>query len=121
MAISILALVALGCGGGGAPTAAPSAGASPTPAAVACNASGSGTAATIADFAFNPDPITVAVGERITWTNNDNTAHTVSFEGGPDCGNLGGGASQTVQFNVAGSFPYLCKLHGNMTGTVTVN
>lgn len=116
MAVAILALAALGgCGGGGgAPTAAPS-------AAITCNASGSGTAATIADNTFSPSPATVSAGGLITWTNSDGTSHTVSFDSGPDCLTIPAGASQTVLFSVAGTYPYHCNIHRSMTGSVTVS
>src|ERR1043166_1164800 len=30
----------------------------------------------IAGFAFNPDDVTINVGDTVTWTNNDSAAHT---------------------------------------------
>lgn len=117
MAIAILALAALGgCGGGGgAPTAVPTG-----VAAIECNVGGVGSAAAIADFTFSPNPAAVAAGGTITWTNGDSAGHTVTFDSGPDCLTIGGGASQTIKFNVAGSYPYHCNIHRTMTGTVNV-
>ena len=116
MTVAILALAALGgCGGGGAPTVAPGT------AAITCNASGSGTAASIADFTFSPNPAAVAAGGLITWTNNDTTPHTISFDSGPDCLTIPAGASQTVLFSVAGTYPYHCNIHSTMKGSVTVS
>jgi plastocyanin len=120
MAVAILALAALGgCGGGGAgnPTAAPTSGT----AAITCNASGTGVAATIANLTFSPNPVTVAAGGMVTWTNNDSPSHTVSFDNGPDCGTLAPGTSQTVLFSVAGTYAYHCNIHRTMTGSVTVS
>jgi plastocyanin len=119
-AILALALVG-GCGGGN--TATPTAaGPTATPAAqtILCNSSGSGTAVTIADFAFTPASANVAVNSFVTWTNNDSPTHTVTFDNGPDCGTLASGATQTVQFTVAGSYPYHCRIHSSMHGTVVV-
>jgi plastocyanin len=140
--VTFLAVIALAACGGGSPTVAPTsvatgtpagatgtpagatatlAGASATAAAIVCAASGSGTAATIADFAFAPNPVTVSSGGFATWTNNDSTTHTVTFDSGPDCGNVaGGGGSVTVAFNVAGTYPYHCSIHTSMKGSVTV-
>jgi plastocyanin len=131
---AIFALVLVtGCGGGGAPaptTPGPSApgptAAGPTPteaaAAIVCNASGEGGAVDISNFAFNPSSVTVATGGSVIFTNNDGTAHTVTFDSGPDCGNIaGGGAQQTVQFTVAGSYAYHCRIHPSMKGTVVAN
>ncbi len=114
---AVLALAVFGgCGGGGgtAPT--------PTPAAqaIACNATGTGTPVAIANFAFNPASVTVAVGGLVTWTNSDSAAHTVTFDSGPNCGTLGSGATQTAQFTVAGTYPYHCQIHSSMKGTVVV-
>ncbi|MBI3811633.1 MAG: hypothetical protein HY283_05455 [Nitrospirae bacterium] len=30
--------------------------------------------------AFDPDPVTVGIGEKVTWANNDSTEHTVTSE-----------------------------------------
>lgn len=114
---AILALGALGgCSGGAAPTAAPS----DAMAAVECGAAGTGTGVDIADFAYLPSPASVAVGGMATWTNRDGVTHTVSFDGGPDCGNVAVGASETVLFSVAGTYPYHCNIHSQMRGTITV-
>ena len=114
-AILALALVT-GCGGGGA--------ASPTPAvaaSVSCNASGSGTAVSIADLSFNPGSANVSVGGFVTWTNNDATTHTVTFDNGPDCGSVtSSGGTQTAQFTAAGTYTYHCKIHPSMKGTIVV-
>jgi plastocyanin len=84
-------------------------------------ASGSGTAATIADFAFSPQPITVKVGGAVTWTNKDGTTHTVTSDDGsfksPD---LAQGATFTANFKTAGTFAYICSIHTFMKGSVVV-
>ena len=115
---AILGLALLGgCGGGGgAPT--------PTPAAqpIACDATGTGTPVSIVDFSFNPASVTVSVGGFVTWTNNDGTSHTVTFDSGPNCGTVSsGGGTQTVQFTVPGTYPYHCSIHTSMKGTIVVS
>jgi plastocyanin len=129
-AILTLALAAA-CGGGtaatgtpGAASATPPAAASATPpaaAAVVCDATGDGEFVSIADFSFNPSSTTVAADGFVTWRNNDGTSHTVTFDAGPNCGNLSGEESVTVQFTAAGSYPYHCNIHPDMTGTVEVS
>jgi plastocyanin len=130
-AVLALALFS-GCGGGAGPTATPATGgptatpatggptATPAVQAVACNATGAGTPVAIAGNAFGPASVTVAVGGLVTWTNSDSISHTVTFDSGPNCGTLGGGATQTVQFTVAGTYPYHCQIHPSMKGTVVV-
>ena len=131
---ALLAFAALGCGGGGgqptgAPTAGPTGGAptgAPTTApngggeAVQCDAGTPGSPVAIADFAFSPSSLTVAVNSTVTWTNADSAPHTVTFDDGPDCKTLAGGASENVLFTVAGTYPYHCNIHSSMKGTVVV-
>jgi plastocyanin len=74
---------------------------------------------TIEGFAFTPATVTVNVGDSVTWTNNDGTAHTATGSGF-DTGNIAGGASNSVTFQSAGSFDYACSIHPQMTGTVVV-
>jgi plastocyanin len=76
-------------------------------------------AVTIQSFTFSPASITVGVGGTVTWTNQDGVAHTAtgtSF----NTGNLNRGQSGSATFNQAGTFPYHCSIHPNMTGTVSV-
>ena len=75
----------------------------------------------IEDFAFNPSPITVKKGTKVTWTNKDSVEHTVTgTSGGPDSELFGKGASYSYTFNEVGAFSYFCKPHPHMTGTVVV-
>ncbi len=71
--------------------------------------------------AYNPSSITVTQNTTITWINKDNMAHTVtSTSGAFDSGSISPGATYTRTFATAGTFPYLCSFHSNMTGTVIV-
>ena len=80
-----------------------------------------GTAAvTIADFAYDPATANVTVGSTVTWTNDDNVPHTVTFDGGADSGSMGTGATFQQTFNEAGTFAYGCTIHPSMSGTVSV-
>jgi plastocyanin len=74
---------------------------------------------TIAGFAFAPAAVTVPVGSTVTWTNNDSAPHDVT--GGPlHSPTLNRGQSWSYTFAAAGSYSYICSIHPNMTGTVTV-
>ena len=80
------------------------------------------TAPVIEGFAFDPQEISITVGDEVTWTNNDGTAHTVSADDDSfDSGNLDSGATFSQTFDEAGEFAYHCNIHSSMTGTVTVN
>jgi amicyanin len=75
----------------------------------------------IVDFAFTPAVVTVAVGDTVTWTNQDAVAHTAtSTTGAFDSGLLDQGESYSLTFTAAGTYPYLCTPHPGMTGTVVV-
>jgi plastocyanin len=75
----------------------------------------------IAGFAFQPGTVTVRVGDSVTWTNNDQVAHTADADNGSwGTGNIAAGASATLTFNSAGTYPYHCEIHPQMTGRVVV-
>jgi plastocyanin len=87
-------------------------------------------ASTLTDTAYQPNPVNVKVGDTVSWTNNDNTIHTV-IEGNPATGGevqggfasdiLGPGVTFEHTFNQTGTFEYYCNLHPNMVGTVIVS
>ena len=76
----------------------------------------------IVDFSFSPTPVTIKVGEAVTWTNNGPSIHTTTSNtlGIWDSGDLA--TSDTFQhtFNQAGTFLYHCTRHPFMQGTVVV-
>ena len=83
--------------------------------------SASGTSVAIADFAFDPGDLTVSVGDTITWTNDDDTDHTVTSDDDAfDSGNVGGDDTFEQTFDEAGEFAYHCSIHSQMSGTITV-
>src|SRR5438105_685658 len=85
-------------------------------------ATASGSASVnISNFQFSPATITVKKGTKITWTNNDNTNHTVTAtDGSFNSGNLTNGNTFSQVFNKTGTFAYKCTLHNMMMGTVVV-
>lgn len=124
-----LALLAAACSGGGGTSAAPSEApaasvAAPSAAAVGCSPStDAGTVTvTIAGRSYSPGTVTAAVGDVITWTNNDSVPHTATLDEG-DCstGSLGGGDSGGLTFSEAGTYPYHCRIHPDMTGTIEIS
>lgn len=80
-------------------------------------------AVTISNFSFSPATLTVKKGTTVTWTNQDSVAHTVTEtdgKTGPDSASLGKGQTYSFTYTTAGTFTYHCKIHPDMTGTVTV-
>jgi nitrite reductase (NO-forming) len=80
--------------------------------------------------AFDPNTVTVKVGDTVTWTNGDATMHTVTSgtsdgtagtpDGTFDSGFLAEGATWSYTFTEAGEFPYYCLPHPWMIGKVIV-
>lgn len=97
---------ASGTGGGAAPS---DAGGAPSDVDVA-----------VLDRSFSPASIEVSAGSSVTWTNRSDREHTVTFRSGGGSGEFGGGGTFTHTFDAPGTFDYLCAIHPEMTGTVTV-
>lgn len=77
--------------------------------------------ATIENFAFAPAILKVKKGTTVTWTNKDSVGHTVTGEnGGWGSALLAKGQSYSHTFSEVGSFPYYCRPHPWMKGTVEV-
>jgi|ERR1051326_9095696 plastocyanin len=114
-----VALLAVGCSGSYSPTTpAPSA---PAPSGPATNVSIPRGAALLTLTAFDPNPVNVAVGASVRWTNTDSVAHTTTSDGNAwNSGTLAGGAQFDVTFQNAGTFPYHCAIHPGMVGTIVV-
>ncbi|MEU7061533.1 plastocyanin/azurin family copper-binding protein [Streptomyces sp. NPDC046197] len=97
------------------PTGSPSTGAATAPVA--------GNAVAIKNFAFAPTTLKVKVGTKVTWTNQDTDAHTVtsSGQGGPlRSAALATHATYSYTFTKPGTYAYLCTVHPFMTATVEV-
>jgi plastocyanin len=78
----------------------------------------------IKGFAFGPTTITVKVGTKVTWTNQDSVVHTVTADSlssdAPDSATFEQGKSFSFTFTKAGTYNYHCATHPYMKGTVIV-
>ena len=75
----------------------------------------------IANFVFEPAQITVAVGQSVTWTNNDGAPHGLKFNDGAQGMELMlPGQTFTRSYAKAGTYDYACAVHPYMTGRVIV-
>ena len=82
-----------------------------------------GDAVVIKGFAFAPAALVVKIGTKVTWTNEDADAHTVTSQtvGGPlQSPALATGQAYSYTFTKAGTYAYLCTIHPFMVATVTV-
>ena len=119
------ALAVAACGGGS--TAAPSQAAQSAAASAAQSSGGASGGAggsqsvEIKNFAFNPATLSVKAGDKVTWTNADSAAHTVTFDdGSADSKNMANNATFEHTFSSAGTFAYHCAIHSQMKGSITV-
>lgn len=134
-------LVLAACSGGGA-TAAPSSAPSAAPSVEASAPAASEPAATepptggacapsteagdvevsIEGFQFSPASIEASTGQTITFTNGDSAPHSATLDD-DSCAtpNLGGGESGGLTFTAAGTYPFHCRVHPDMRGTITVS
>jgi plastocyanin len=95
------------------------------------------TAVTIKGFMFQPNPLHVAAGTRVVWTNEDEILHTVTsgmrtydeqhlqkdvVPGPPgfDFQLDGKGKTAMFTFTQAGTFSYLCTRHPGMDAQIVV-
>jgi plastocyanin len=76
----------------------------------------------IAGFQFGPGTLKVTAGQKVTWTNADDTPHQVTLVGadGRRSDVMLKGQSATMQFDAAGNIAYICGLHPTMKGTLEV-
>jgi plastocyanin len=72
---------------------------------------------------FNPDTLTVKVGDTVTWSNSSKTAEGVTSETANlfDSGPLNTGAVYTYTFTQAGTFTYHSTDTSTLTGKVIVS
>ncbi|MGH2819079.1 MAG: cupredoxin domain-containing protein [Actinomycetota bacterium] len=74
----------------------------------------------IGDDFFRPRDLTVSVGTTVQWTNNGDSAHTVTSLDGAFDKTLNPGQSYKFTFKKAGRYQYQCNFHSGMTGAVNV-
>ncbi|MFE9438539.1 cupredoxin family copper-binding protein [Streptomyces sp. NPDC006602] len=116
-ACTLLGLVNCSKGGNGTAPATTSA----PPAAT--SASAAAARIVIENFTFNPANLQVRPGTKIMVVNRDSAAHTVTATGDKtfDTGSIASGATATFTApSTSGSYSYICTIHPNMEGTLTV-
>jgi len=123
--LACLALVAAGCGssdddnGGGGGSSQP---AETTDDSGGGAAGGGGNAVAMKNIQFDPKETTVKVGEKVTWTNEDDVDHNVVAREGADFSSDTFGKGKTFSYTPtkAGKIEYTCTLHPGMDGELTV-
>jgi plastocyanin len=75
----------------------------------------------IQHYLFLVDAARIKVGQDVSWSNDDDAVHTVTFaDGSFDSGRIGLGATVTRSFDRPGTFEYACTIHPTMKGRVVV-
>ena len=76
----------------------------------------------ISNMAFNPNSVTVVVGDTVEWTNQMGVDHTVNPDNNefPASGHIGPGKTFSHAFDASGTIAYHCEIHPFMKGTVIV-
>lgn len=117
---AVVALAAAGCGG--SDSSSTSSGSSSSASTAAASSSGGAVAVKLANIAFDPKAVTVKVGQKVTWTNDDSTDHNVTADSGADfkSDNFGKGGTFSFTPTKAGTIKYECTIHPGMTATITV-
>lgn len=76
---------------------------------------------TISNFNFSPSPLTIKVGDKVTWDNQDSVGHTATSDNNSfDTGTISPGQSGSFTFTKAGTYAYHCSVHPSMKGTIIV-
>ncbi len=75
----------------------------------------------IKNYSYSPESITVKVGDKVTWINQDSVGHSATADDNSfDTGVLSTGQSMNVTFSKAGTFSYHCSVHPSMKATIIV-
>ena len=75
----------------------------------------------IKNFMFTPATVTAPAGDTVTWRNDDEEPHTVTSDSGLfRSGGLDTGQTFSFKFDKPGTYHYVCSIHPQMQGTITV-
>ena len=75
----------------------------------------------IVEFAYDPDPVRIEEGGKVTWVNRDSAPHTATAEDGSfDTGTITTDKLKSESFKQPGTYTYFCQVHPDMHGTIEV-
>jgi plastocyanin len=76
---------------------------------------------TISGLKFDPPALEIQAGDAVEWKNSDFVAHTATADDGAfDTGKMTEGQTKRVALANKGTFPYSCRFHAAMHGTIIV-
>jgi len=73
---------------------------------------------------FTPASVSVSVGQRVVWRNDDTSPHNVTYVSGPrfkSSRTLHTGATFSLKVTSPGTIHYVCTLHPWMKATIVVS
>ena len=124
--LTLAAIMAIAGCGPSASTPRPPQTAVTSPSAAVASGARPVDAISIKSFKFTPQRLSVPVGTAVTWTNDEDSLHTVT-SGTPaspsglfDSGEIDTGVEFPYTFTDEGTYPFFCARHDFMTGVVTV-
>lgn len=109
--VALVAVAVTGCSSGATSGSAPG-----TPSGG--TTTGGSTTVIEKNFAFTPNVLTVAVGDTVTFKNQDSAPHEVRIDS-QDLGKQSPGQDVTWKATKAGTFAFSCIIHPSMTGRIT--
>lgn len=78
----------------------------------------------VVDIDYEPRDATVAKGGKITWTHTGDLPHTVTKDSGPgpdfSSETMSNGDTYEQTFTTPGEIEYVCKIHPQQRGKITV-
>ena len=120
LAALVVALVIAGCGSGSDLGSE-----STTAAATSAPAAGGTVHVILKSLYFNPPVIHAAVGQQVTWTQEDEAPHNVTYVSGPEFASSGTlvtlGSTFSIRLTEPGTIHYVCTLHPWMKATIVVS
>lgn len=115
----VLGSLLAGCGSGSGSSSGVT-----TAAAVSTVPPGRAVQIVMRSLAFNPPVVQAKVGQTVTWINEDNAPHNVTYVSGPSFRSsrpkLRPGSRFSLTVHQAGTIHYYCSIHPWMTATIVV-
>jgi amicyanin len=88
-------------------------------------ASGATVQVVLRSLYFNPPAIHAAVGQQVTWTQEDQAPHNVTYVSGPPFASSGTlvklGSTFSIRLTEPGTIHYVCTFHPWMKATIVVS
>jgi plastocyanin len=124
--VFLLAIILASCGGNSVGSTTSSGGSGSSETTVTTAGTGTTTGGTavqviMTNRTYDPETVTVNVGDTVTWVNEDAPQHDVVADNGEFKSDLfEKGQTFAFTFTQAGAYPYHCSIHPGMTGVVIV-